>query len=102
MDWFAQENGSGFQINFPILWILSEIIFRLKRKPLVKKQGVLLKRRYWLNLLVLSFHYPINILLSGEPPRSLIMQMWGYPAKTQTQAVIFFKNLWVSRPEKNQ
>ncbi len=27
LDWFAQEIGSGFQINFPVLVILSEIIF---------------------------------------------------------------------------
>jgi hypothetical protein len=27
LDWFAQEIGSGFQINFPVSVILSEIIF---------------------------------------------------------------------------
>jgi len=27
LDWIAHEIGSGFQINFPVLVILSEIIF---------------------------------------------------------------------------
>ena len=42
LDWIAQEIGSGFQINFSILWILSEIIFR---SPDFLKQNLGLKKK---------------------------------------------------------